>query len=205
MIDYQQYRARIGQYNVSGMKYRSKKYSSNNCSGTMHRKAAMLIFVVGFVCLTLFIGGVVLSRLDIPNSNFNYTGLDGDILDSGSKKLFFLHSAKEWNSIMKSLNGNTKNSLNVAHWNGGSSYLAKSSKGKEKMEHIKFLLNKYNIDVFGISEANLHNSVDEFEYKINNYKAFHQDHNISRIITYVKDDLDCKLEADLMDPELACI
>ena len=85
MIDYQQFRARIGQYNVSGIKYRSKKYSSNNCSGTLHRMAAMLIFAVGLVCLTLFIGGVVLSRLDIPNSNFNYTGLDGDISDSALK------------------------------------------------------------------------------------------------------------------------
>ena len=62
---------------------------------------------------------------------------------------------------MKSYNGNVKNSLNVAHWNGGSSHLAKSSKGKVKLEHVKSLISKYNIDVFGLSEGNLNKSTDE--------------------------------------------
>ena len=82
--------------------------------------------------------------------------------------------ARDWNSYMKALNGN-KTCLDVAHWNGGSSHLGKSSKGKEKLLHTKFLLSKYNLDVLGLSEANLHNSVNELEYKIDNYKIFHQD------------------------------
>ena len=55
--------------------------------------------------------------------------------------------ASEWNSYMKAMNGN-KTCINVAHWNGGSSHLGKSSKGKEKLHHVKFLLNKYNVDVW---------------------------------------------------------
>ena len=54
---------------------------------------------------------------------------------------------------MKAINGNIKNCINIAHWKGGSSHLGKSSKGKEKVEHIKFLLNKHNIEVLGLSEA----------------------------------------------------
>ena len=82
--------------------------------------------------------------------------------------------ACDWNSYMKALNGN-KTCIEVAHWNGGSSHLGKSSKGKEKLHHVKFLLSKYNLDVLGLSEANLHKSVNYLEYKIDKYKVFHQD------------------------------
>merc|ERR1711867_415938 len=112
--------------------------------------------------------------------------------------------AWEWNSYMKAINGN-KTCINVAHWNGGSSHLGKSSKGKEKLHHVSFLLNKYNVDVFGLSEANLHKSVNNLEYKIGKYKVYHQDSNIARIVTYVREDLDCKVEESLMDPSIACI
>ena len=83
--------------------------------------------------------------------------------------------------------------------------MGKSSKGKEKLEHVKFLMNKHNIDVFGLLEANLHKSVDKLEIKIDKYKVFYQDLNMSRIVTYVKEDLDCKLVEELMDPGISCI
>ena len=46
--------------------------------------------------------------------------------------------------LTKAINGNTKNCINIAHWNGGNSHLGKSSKGKENLEDVKFLLNKHN-------------------------------------------------------------
>ena len=73
------------------------------------------------------------------------------------------------------------------------------------MEHVKFLVNKHNIDILGLSETNLHRSVEKLEIKIENYKIFCQDLNMSRIITYVKDDLECKLAEEMMDPEFSCI
>merc|ERR1712240_45302 len=112
--------------------------------------------------------------------------------------------ARDWNSYMKALNGN-KTCLDVAHWNGGSSHLGKSSKGREKLLHFKFLLSKYNLDVLGLSEANLHKSVNNLEYKIDKYKVYHQDLKIARIVTYVREDWDCKIEESLMDPDIACI
>ena len=105
---------------------------------------------------------------------------------------------------MKATNGN-KTCINVAHWNGGSSHLGKSSKGKEKLQHVKYLLNKHNVDVLGLSEANLHRSVNEYEYKIEKFKAFKQNTNFARVVTYVREDLDCKIEEKLMDPDIACI
>ena len=83
--------------------------------------------------------------------------------------------------------------------------MGKSSKGKKKLEHVKFLMNKHNIDVFGLLEANLHKSVDKLEIKIDKYKVFYQDLNMYRIVTYVKEDLDCKLVEELMDPGISCI
>ena len=72
--------------------------------------------------------------------------------------------ARDWNSYMKAINGN-KTCLDIAHWNGGSSHLSKSSKGKEKLLHTKFLLSKYNLDILGLSEANLHKSVMNWSIK----------------------------------------
>ena len=81
------------------------------------------------------------------------------------------YESRIWNSYMKSLNGNIKQSINISHWNGGSSHLARSKKGKDKIKDIKFLLNKYDIFMCGISEANLHKTVDEHEYKVDKYKS----------------------------------
>ena len=114
--------------------------------------------------------------------NEQHNNVSSEISDAGFKILFSRISPKEWNSEMKALNGNRSNRLNIAHWNGGSSHLGKSSKGKEKLQHVKFLLNKYSIDVFGLSEANLHNSVDNIEIKLEKYNTFHQDLNFSRVV-----------------------
>ena len=77
----------------------------------------------------------------------------------------YLLKTCEWNSYMKAMNGN-RTCIDVAHWNGGSSHLGKSSKGKEKLNHVKFLLSKYSLDVLCLSEANLHKSVNNLEYKM---------------------------------------
>ena len=59
-----------------------------------------------------------------------------------------------WNKYMKSYNGNNRDTLNIAHWNAGSSYLGRSLRGVEKVLQIEVLLKKYNVDILGISEAN---------------------------------------------------
>ena len=110
-----------------------------------------------------------------------------------------------WNAYVKAINGNINNCINDSHWNGGSSHLGKSSKGKEKVEHVKFLLNKHNIDVLGLSEANLFNSVNEAEIRIDKYKIIRQNSNLSRLIVYIKEDLDYRIVDELMDPEVAAI
>ena len=42
----------------------------------------------------------------------------------------------DWNSFINALNGNIKNTLTIAHWNGGSSFLDKSEKGREKLSEV---------------------------------------------------------------------
>ena len=60
-----------------------------------------------------------------------------------------------WNKYMRSYNGNHRNVLNIAEWNGGSSYLSQSNRGKEKLENIKHIIKTYDIDILGIPEANI--------------------------------------------------
>ena len=63
---------------------------------------------------------------------------------------------------MKVLNGNIKNTITIAHWNGGSSSLGKSEKGKEKLLEVENLLTNHKIDILGLSEANLDDELDEY-------------------------------------------
>ena len=171
------------------------------------------MFSIGTVCLPLwcstgFFRSSNISPISSIHSEHRNNLYYNDLCTQSPKVGFQLFQSKlmarKWNSFMKAINGN-KTCINVAHWNGGSSHLGKSSKGKRKLQHVKFLLNKHNVDVFGLSEANLHRSVNDLDVKIEKYKAFYQDSNIARVVTYVREDLDCKIEDKLMDPDIACI
>ena len=61
---------------------------------------------------------------------------------------------------------NTQNSITIAHWNGGASYLADSQKEIEKLQEIKLLLKQHKIDIMGISEANIKWEINEANYHI---------------------------------------
>ena len=219
MTDLDIYRARIGLNNL-------RKYGGNTnkinpkCSRVSkpHLWKLLFIFTLGSVSFSMTMGqnclhlsnlssGLLVERNSISHLSPGLLMEQNSLLHLSPGLLMeqnYQLKAREWNSYMKAINGN-KTCINVAHWNGGSSHLGKSSKGKEKLHHVKFLLNKYNVDVFGLSEVNLHKSVNNLEYKIDKYRAYHQDTNIARIVTYVREDLDCKVEESLMDPNIACI
>ena len=95
----------------------------------------------------------------------------------------------DWNSYMKTLNRNNKNNITIAYCNGGSSCLGKSVKGKEKLLEVENLLNKHNIDVLGLSEANLDTELEEYIYKIQGYHCIKSPGRVSRLVTYVREDL----------------
>ena len=116
MIDYQLFRARIGLNNMKRMSYRSKSYNLKQSNGiTRYRKAAILVFAVGLVCLALYMGLIIECDLGIQNFNCKFTSRKVNCTDIGFKTLFCIYGASDWNTIMKSYNRNVKNSLNVAH------------------------------------------------------------------------------------------
>ena len=183
MTDLEIYRARIGRYilrNCGG----NKSFKSTKCSRILGYLMwrILLALALSSICFYLILVLIMLTgacRESLEYSNLNLglhrgTNEVRNLWPSSMMVRNYQPRARDWNSYMKALNGN-KTCLDVAHWNGGSSHLGKSSKGKEKLLHTKFLLSKYNLDVLGLSEANLHNSVNELEYKIDNYKIFHQD------------------------------
>ena len=79
--------------------------------------------------------------------------------------------------------------ITIAHWNGGSSFLAKSDRGREKLNEIENFLKEKKIDILGVSEANLDSTIPECEYKIPGYSIVRSHGAISRIITYISDNL----------------
>ena len=93
------------------------------------------------------------------------------------------------NGVMKAINGNTKNSITLAHWNGGGSFLGKSLRGKEKLQDIKNILTCNNIDVLGVSEANLDSNLEEYNYKIQGFNIIKSPGNVARTVTYIRENI----------------
>ena len=172
MIDLMSYRVRIGLY--KNMRCRIlKKKNRNGINGlNTHQWRYFMLLMARIFCISLLCLTENSPKFCAVASKEQHNFVSSMVSDVGLKILFSRLSPKQWNCVMKAVNGNRSNRLNIAHWNGGSSHLGKSSKGKEKLQHVKFLLNKYSIDVFGLSEANLHNSVNDIEIKLENYKTF---------------------------------
>ena len=104
---------------------------------------------------------------------------------------------------MRMVNGNHKNTITIAHWNGGSSFLSKSEKGWEKLNEIENYLCNHKIDILGVSEANLDTKIPEYEYKIQGYSTVKSPGAVSRIISYISDDIIWK-EKTNFGKELSC-
>ena len=100
---------------------------------------------------------------------------------------------------MKIVNGNRDSTITLGHWNGGRSQLGKSAKGLEKLEQIKIILEKYKIDVVGITEANLLQDLDPCFYKIDGYDCIKSGGNIARSVSYVRSTLNYKDCSTLMN------
>ena len=67
------------------------------------------------------------------------------------------------------------------------------------MEQIKFILDKYKMDVLGISEANLLPDLDPCYYRIDGYDCIKSGGKIARSVTYVKSNLNYKVLPTLMN------
>ena len=133
MIDPVVYRMRIRYFNL------------RNRTGKIHKKRGNMKYNYGpSLCnfLLLYIGLLSVSavlnmgvnKLPGPGkysapklgSDWNNVTIRKDIWLSGS------YCTSNWNSHIRALNGNFKNTLTLAHWNGGSSFLGKCNRGKEK-------------------------------------------------------------------------
>ena len=67
--------------------------------------------------------------------------------------------------------------------------MGRSDRGKEKLQEVENLLINNKIDVLGLSEANLDSALEEHNFKIQGYQSIKSLGNISRIITYIREDL----------------
>ena len=112
-------------------------------------------------------------------------------------------TSKKRNKLRKSINGNGKNFMLVAHWNLG------SSKWKNKVNHIQALVDSTSPDLLFISEANLYEATAECETIIQGYNIHKPKtvsiSNLSRLVLLSKDNLEINIESQLMDNTVASI
>ena len=118
----------------------------------------------------------------------------------------FLPTQKIKNKITHTLNGNqSEKGVKLAHWNAGGKHM------ENKMPEIECLVKRLHPAVLGISESNLKHTHDMSKVQLPGYELLtsktlqNPELNISRVVVYVKDDLNCKLRPDLMDDKFSSI
>ena len=104
---------------------------------------------------------------------------------------------KTLNKIIKSINCNGVNSINIAHWNLGSTHW------KRKVHHAQHLVDELKPDYLFISEANIYNDTPEYEVIIQGYTLHKpltvQLHNHARLVLLAKEGLNFSIRSELMD------
>ena len=117
---------------------------------------------------------------------------------------FLLLSNKDRNSRARSYNGNRLNLLNIAHWNAG------NSRWETKRTELEALVLQKQPDILFVSEANLWGSLDSSQTDIQGYNlhyptAMMSKHKYARIVLLAKNELDIKIEENLMNEDISAI
>ena len=114
-------------------------------------------------------------------------------------------TSKKLNKQAHITNGNRQEGIKLTHWNAGSKFM------ENKMMEVESVVSQLSPSILGISESNLKNSHDLAKVQLPGYQLFTSNtlHNpqlkISRVVVYVKDELNCTLRQDLMDDSFSSI
>ena len=130
MIDPVAFRIRIGNFNLRIRNGKLIKRRGNlNCNVLPPWYTVLLC--LGLLSATLILNcGLNMQSGDWASPK-SYNGHISICLDSEEYTLMSVFVCIfDWNSYMKAINGNIKNTISIAHWNGGSSFLGKSGKGR---------------------------------------------------------------------------
>ena len=142
---------------------------------TTTRQMTQLITRLMIILMTLTI---LTSRLDVEKNHHDNihrqltefvglqpTGIPGrqDSRNSHTSNIWST-SNKTRNRIIKSMNGNGKNSLKITQWNMGSTFWIR------KTQEIQIMIQEYDPDIAIITEANIFSQDRDYEVNIPNYK-----------------------------------
>ena len=136
------YRARIGLYNLRKC-VGYKKNTKLQCCINMSRQCGKILYILeaAFFILTMIVivdvssGGLVEIDCHLDPGLLRLSNNLPNLARGPLRVQNYQLKTCDWNSYMKAMNGN-RTCIDVAHWNGGSSHLGKSSKGQEKLEHM---------------------------------------------------------------------
>ena len=107
------------------------------------------------------------------------------------------------NRIVRSSNGNGRNTISITHWNEGNSHWI------NKLEEIQALIDELAPDLLYISEANFFKEFPDYMTNIPGYRLVHPKQltsmGYSRLILLVKEGVQITLMDDLMCPEVSSI
>ena len=210
MIDSVQFRIRIGSFDLGRISCKANKslnYNSKQVDGVASFSLVLLLYLsLGFSLLYLDMymkSSCGLTSVNSSNQSLVqepytvncthfvlYVWINGRGLGTKLYPPLFLPGVGDWNTYMRAINGNSKkNTVTLAHWNASSSFLGKSERGREKLREIENYLHQHKIDILGVSEANLDNTLGEYEYKIQGYSSIKSGRDTARVITYIREDL----------------
>ena len=118
-------------------------------------------------------------------------------------KYYWTATQKIANKKIKIINGNGRKSLNLLHWNMGSRFW------RNKVDEIRQTIMEKSPDIFAITEAYLFTSDPLESRHIEGYEEYlpitSQGNERCRLVVLVKEGINVKLRADLMDNKTASI
>ena len=137
MIDLDTFRARVGQFNSKICVGYGKKAKLQCCRKKGQRCGNIVcVLAVASLILAMIAFADVFSRGGVERDCFHSSasgllavGNNTPYLRGPIRVQNYRLKTSDWNAYMKAINGN-KTCIDIAHWNGGSSHLGKSSKGR---------------------------------------------------------------------------
>ena len=197
------------------MPFKSKRRCSYKSRHGISLKVRLLLWLIGWKEQPKLPDGRLMNNECTTVQNIVNLELGTDrFFPNGNQEGIFWktgHTKTQWltnlerNKLVKSENGNgnSRQNIQILHWNMGSKYWT-----KKKVE-VEAVILKHNPDIMIISEANLIKGLTEDEMKIGGYtmilpKTF-EEQNVARLVLLHKEEMQVKLMPELMDKSVAAV
>ena len=195
-ISIEQYRNRIGTFNMGFRGPKSKKFNANlisdrkTTSEHLKLKLCILLLVVGL--------SSTLSSFQVSSSSYKVNDKIRGIQTVEQITQPYIKCDVNFEARYK-FGNRRRQGINICHWNKGGGYLT------NRINEIENVIDTFRPHLLGISEANVWKNHDIQDIQIENYNVHlaksieNPNYHVSRVVVYTHKDLCVKIRHNLMN------